>query len=305
MIYSMTGYGKATVELPSKRVIIEVKGLNSKQLDIAAKVPTLYREKEMEMRGLIAQRIKRGKIDFNIYLERHQTDDMANIDIELAAKYYEQIKELNKRLGFHDQILWEGEREALATYETQTVKALLSLPDVVHSEQQELDEDEWKHVRAGVEEAIDHFVDFRRQEGAALDKDLRQRIDLIKSYSLEVPKYETERVEKIKARITSNIEEVVAKDRIDQNRLEQELIYYIEKLDINEEKVRLANHLEYFLSTMDKEDEAGKKLGFIAQEMGREINTLGSKANQAEMQRLVVQMKDELEKIKEQVLNVL
>ena len=301
----MTGYGKATVELPSKRVIIEVKGLNSKQLDIAAKVPTLYREKEMEMRGLIAQRIKRGKIDFNIYLERHQTDDMANIDIELAAKYYEQIKELNKRLGFHDQILWEGEREALATYETQTVKALLSLPDVVHSEQQELDEDEWKHVRAGVEEAIDHFVDFRRQEGAALDKDLRQRIDLIKSYSLEVPKYETERVEKIKARITSNIEEVVAKDRIDQNRLEQELIYYIEKLDINEEKVRLANHLEYFLSTMDKEDEAGKKLGFIAQEMGREINTLGSKANQAEMQRLVVQMKDELEKIKEQVLNVL
>ena len=301
----MTGYGKATVELPSKRVIIEVKGLNSKQLDIAAKVPTLYREKEMEMRGLIAQRIKRGKIDFNIYLERHQTDDMANIDIELAAKYYEQIKELNKRLGFHDQILWEGEREALATYETQTVKALLSLPDVVHSEQQELDEDEWKHVRAGVEEAIDHFVDFRRQEGAALDKDLRQRIDLIKSYSLEVPKYETERVEKIKARITSNIEEVVAKDRIDQNRLGQELIYYIEKLDINEEKVRLANHLEYFLSTMDKEDEAGKKLGFIAQEMGREINTLGSKANQAEMQRLVVQMKDELEKIKEQVLNVL
>ncbi len=291
MIFSMTGYGKAVKELPTKKITVEIKSLNSKQLDLAMRMPSFYREKELDVRSYLAQRIGRGKVDFCLYCESLHTDKVAKIDEEVFGQYYKQLVALKGNLGM------EGNTDFL--------RVIMCLPDVVKNEQPEFDEQEWNEVMSCITEATDNFIQFRLQEGRSLDADFRQRISLIKEYSLEVPKYEKERIEKIRTRIQTNLDEIIAKDKVDQNRLEQELIYYIEKLDINEEKVRLANHLKYFIETLDTEENAGKKLGFIAQEMGREINTLGSKANQAEMQRLVVMMKDELEKIKEQVLNVL
>ena len=287
----MTGYGKAVKELPTKKITVEIKSLNSKQLDLAMRVPSFYREKELDIRSYLVGRIGRGKVDFSMFCETQQAERVARIDQNAVRQYYQQLHEMTESVGI------EGA--------TDYMRIIMSLPDVVKVEQPELDESEWQQVMECVTEATDNFIAFRAQEGKALENDLRTRIGLIEKYSHDVPQYEKERIEKIKGRIQKNLDEIIAKDKVDQNRLEQELIYYIEKLDINEEKVRLANHLKYFIETMETDPNAGKKLGFIAQEMGREINTLGSKANQAEMQRLVVMMKDELEKIKEQVLNVL
>ncbi|MCI5982789.1 MAG: YicC/YloC family endoribonuclease [Marinilabiliaceae bacterium] len=291
MILSMTGYGKAVKELPNKKISVEIRSLNSKQLDLAMRLPSFYREKELEVRSYLAQRIGRGKVDFAMFCETQQAERVARIDENAVKQYYQQLISISNGLGM----------EGVTDY----MRIIMTMPDVVKVEQPELDETEWSEVMKCIEEAVDNFIKFREQEGLALEKDLRTRVGLIEKYSLEVPKYETERVNKIRQRIQSNLDEIIAKDKVDQNRLEQELIYYIEKLDINEEKVRLANHIKYFLETMEGEPNPGKKLGFITQEMGREINTLGSKANQAEMQRLVVMMKDELEKIKEQILNCL
>lgn len=291
MILSMTGYGKAVKELPNKKISVEIRSLNSKQLDLAMRLPSFYREKELEVRSYLAQRIGRGKVDFAMFCETQQAERVARIDENAVKQYYQQLISISNGLGM----------EGVTDY----MRIIMTMPDVVKVEQPELDETEWSEVMKCIEEAVDNFIKFREQEGLALEKDLRTRLGLIEKYSLEVPKYETERVNKIRQRIQSNLDEIIAKDKVDQNRLEQELIYYIEKLDINEEKVRLANHIKYFLETMEGEPNPGKKLGFITQEMGREINTLGSKANQAEMQRLVVMMKDELEKIKEQILNCL
>ena len=291
MILSMTGYGKAVKELPNKKISVEIRSLNSKQLDLAMRLPSFYREKELEVRSYLAQRIGRGKVDFAMFCETQQAERVARIDENAVKQYYQQLISISNGLGM----------EGVTDY----MRIIMAMPDVVKVEQPELDETEWSEVMKCIQEAVDNFIKFREQEGLALEKDLRTRVGLIEKYSLEVPKYETERVNKIRQRIQSNLDEIIAKDKVDQNRLEQELIYYIEKLDINEEKVRLANHIKYFLETMEGEPNPGKKLGFITQEMGREINTLGSKANQAEMQRLVVMMKDELEKIKEQILNCL
>ena len=287
----MTGYGKAVAELPNKKVTVEIKSLNSKQLDLAMRVPSFYREKELDVRSYLAGRIGRGKVDFAMFCETQQAERVARIDQDAVRQYYQQLSAIKEQNGMPGG--------------TDYMRIIMSLPDVVKVEQPELDEKEWEQVMDCVRQATDQFISFREQEGRALSADLLSHVDLIEKYSFEVPQYEKERVEKIKARIQSNLDEIISKDRVDQNRLEQELIYYIEKLDINEEKVRLANHIKYFRETVANDADAGKKLGFIAQEMGREINTLGSKANQAEMQRLVVKMKDELEKIKEQVLNVL
>ena len=291
MIYSMTGYGKAVCELPNKKVTIEIKSLNSKQLDLSTRLPTLYREKELEVRSDISAAIVRGKVDFSIFIDSTVAEHVAQLNRPVIEAYYKQLSGITNDLG--------------ETGHSDLMRIIMMLPESVKTEVQQLDEAEWQQVHEALLTTINNLIAFRRQEGASLDKDLRTRINAISNYLKEVPKFETQRVEKIRQRIQSNLDELVGKENVDQNRLEQELIFYIEKLDINEEKVRLANHLKYFLETMDKEDQGGKKLGFIAQEIGREINTLGSKANDADMQRLVIQMKDELEKIKEQVLNVL
>ncbi len=287
----MTGYGKAICELPNKKVTIEIKSLNSKQLDLNTRFPNLYREKELEVRSDIASKLFRGKVDLTIFIESQAGDKMAQINRPVIEAYYAQLKDIADSMGQSDR--------------TDFLRIIMPLPDTIKVEQQQLNEEEWKQVSASIAQAIDNIVAFRTQEGRALEADLRKRISLIEEYSLEVPQYEQARIEKIRGRIQSQLDELVGKSNIDENRLEQELIFYIEKLDINEEKVRLKNHLKYFIETLETEEQPGKKLGFIAQEIGREINTLGSKANEANMQKLVIKMKDELEKIKEQILNVL
>ncbi len=291
MIQSMTGYGKAVCELPNKKVTIEIKSLNSKQLDLNSRIASLYREKELEVRSSIAAKLFRGKIDLSIYIESQTGEKVAQINKQVIENYYEQLKEIADAIGQTDR--------------TDFLRIIMPLPETVKVEQQQLDEAEWKQVAQAIDTALNNIVAFRIQEGKALEADLRQRIALIEGYSLEVPQYEQARIDKIRNKIQSQLDELVGKNNIDENRLEQELIFYIEKLDINEEKVRLKNHLKYFIETIENEEQPGKKLGFIAQEIGREINTLGSKANEANMQKLVIKMKDELEKIKEQILNVL
>ena len=292
MIQSMTGYGKATVELPDKKVNVEVKSLNSKAMDLSVRVAPLYREKEMDIRNEIAKALERGKVDFSLWVEKKEVAQLATpINRELVAAYCQQIHEIASATGIPEPADW--------------FTTLLRMPDVMTKvEVQELTDEEWTLVHAAVQEAIAHLVDFRKQEGAALERKFREKIRNIARLLEEVVPYEQERVGKIKERITDALEKTIGVD-YDKNRLEQELIYYIEKLDINEEKQRLANHLNYFITTLESGSGQGKKLGFIAQEMGREINTLGSKSNHAEMQKIVVQMKDELEQIKEQVLNVM
>lgn len=287
----MTGYGKAVCELPNKKISVEFKSLNSKQLDLSTRIPLLYREKEIELRADIAQRLIRGKVDFSMFVETINVDRVSQINTQVIEAYYQQLHDVAEKLG--------------QTEHTDFMRIIMQLPDTVRTEQPQLDEAEWQAISKSINEALDNIEAFRLQEGRALEADLRQRISLIESYLNEVPKYEAGRVEKVRQRITANLEEIISKSKIDENRLEQELIFYIEKLDINEEKVRLANHLKYFIETIENEPQPGKKLGFIAQEIGREINTLGSKANEANLQKLVIKMKDELEKIKEQVLNVL
>lgn len=286
----MTGFGKVTAELPSKKVTVEVKALNSKQLDLSTRIPSIYKDKEMQIRSQLLQSLERGKVDFSIYIEYIGKDTPTQINLTAFESYYGQIKEIADKLNI-----------ALPTDWFQT---LLKMPDVIKSEIVEVDESEWEVVFNAVKEAVKHLCDFRIQEGAMLQKLFEEKIGNIARLLAEVEKYEGERIEKIKARIMDNLTKIAAQD-YDKNRFEQEMIYYIEKLDVNEEKNRLDNHLKYFISTMKDGHGQGKKLGFIAQEMGREINTLGSKSNHAEMQKIVVQMKDELEQIKEQVLNVL
>ena len=292
MIQSMTGYGKAVVTYNEKKITVEVKSLNSKALDLSTRIAPLYREKEMEIRQLIAKTLERGKVDFCIYVEKEACADATPVNAALVANYYQQIKAIAASTGIPEPQDW------FAT--------LLRLPDVMaRNEQEELTDEEWAVAREAIVKAIDALVAFRRQEGAALQKKFTEKIDNIAELLRQIEPFEKQRVEKIRSRIVDGLSSIPEVE-YDKNRLEQELIYYIEKLDISEEKQRLTNHLKYFRETMDEEGHGqGKKLGFIAQEMGREINTTGSKSNQAEMQNIVVKMKDELEQIKEQVLNAL
>ena len=292
MIQSMTGYGKATAELSDKKINVEIKSLNSKAMDLSARIAPLYREKEMQIRNEISKMLERGKVDFSLWIEKKDAEQMATpINQDLVEAYYKRIKEISAAAGIPEPADW------FAT--------LLRMPDVMtKNDTQELSEEEWAVVYSAVEKAVGALVDFRKQEGAALEKKFREKIANISHLLETIAPYEKERVAKVKERITDALEKTLSVD-YDKNRLEQEMIYYIEKLDINEEKQRLANHLKYFMETMENGHGQGKKLGFIAQEMGREINTTGSKSNLAEMQNIVVKMKDELEQIKEQVLNVM
>lgn len=291
MIQSMTGYGKATATFGEKKINVEIKSLNSKVMDLSTRIAPLYREKEMEIRTLITKMLERGKVDFSIWVEKDAAETATPVNAALVENYYRQIKTISEACHIPAPEDWFG--------------TLLRMPDVLtRVDIQELSEEEWRIARQAIEEALQHLVDFRKQEGAALEKKFTEKIDNIERLLQSIEPYEKERVEKIRERITDTLEKTISVD-YDKNRLEQELIYYIEKLDINEEKQRLTNHLNYFRETMAGGHGQGKKLGFIAQEMGREINTTGSKSNHAEMQNIVVQMKDELEQIKEQVLNVM
>ena len=291
MIQSMTGYGKATVSFGEKKIHVEIKSLNSKALDLSVRIAPLYREKEMEIRNLISKSLERGKVDFSLWIEKEASEAATPINAALMNAYYEQFKQITATTDIPMP-------EDLFT-------TLLRMPDVMTKvDIQELDDEEWQVVHQAIEEAINQLVDFRKQEGIALAKKFEEKLNNIGNLMKDIEPYEMERVTKIRERITEALEKTLSVD-YDKNRLEQELIFYIDKLDINEEKQRLANHLNYFRETMNEGHGQGKKLGFIAQEMGREINTTGSKSNHAEMQNIVVRMKDELEQIKEQVLNVM
>jgi uncharacterized protein (TIGR00255 family) len=291
MIQSMTGYGKVVVAYKDKKINVEIKSLNSKQLDLQTRIAPLYREKEMEIRQMIAKAVERGKVDFAIWIEKETGVDPTPVNAALVENYYRQLKAVAQKVGIPEPQDW--------------LYTLTRMPDVLtKTEQEVLADDEWRAVQQGVEQAIAALVDFRTQEGAALEKKFNEKIDNIEALLASIEPYEKSRVEKIRARIVDGLLQIPGVE-YDKNRLEQELIYYIEKLDISEEKQRLTNHLKYFRETMREGHGQGKKLGFIAQEMGREINTTGSKSNLAEMQNIVVQMKDELEQIKEQVLNAL
>ncbi len=292
MIQSMTGYGKSVITFKEKKINVEIKSLNSKSLDLSTRIAPSYREKEMEIRQLIAKTMERGKIDFSIWIEKDASIDAAPINTAVVEKYYRQIKEISASTGIPEPTDW--------------FYTLLRMPDVTtKNETEELTDEEWQAAMTAIQNALDHLLAFRKQEGEALQKKFTEKIDNIANLLVRIEPYEKSRVEKIRQSIVKGLESIPEVD-YDKNRLEQELIYYIEKLDISEEKQRLTNHLKYFRETMNEEGHGvGKKLGFIAQEMGREINTTGSKSNQAEMQNIVVMMKDELEQIKEQVLNVL
>jgi uncharacterized protein (TIGR00255 family) len=291
MIQSMTGYGKSVCELPNKKISIEIKSLNSKQLDLNTRLPNLYREKEIEVRSLLGKQLSRGKIDLSFYVEAATSDKITKINQQVIANYHEQLKNIADNLGLDNS--------------TDYLKVIMPLPDTVKVELAELDEEEWKAIASTLSDAINDIKDFRQSEGKALETDIKARINMIGELLNEVPNYESQRIEKIKTRIRENLEELGQSNKIDENRFEQEIIFYLEKLDVTEEKVRLSNHLNYFMETIESTEPVGKKLGFISQEIGREINTLGSKANDADLQKIVIRMKDELEKIKEQILNVL
>lgn len=292
MIQSMTGYGKAVVAFGDKKINVEVKSLNSKTLDLSTRICPLYREKEIEIRQAIAKTLERGKVDFAIWTEKNAASDATPINKELMKAYYKQICDIVATTGIPQP------QDIFAT--------ILRMPDVMtRTEIEELTDEEWAWVRQCIDNALEQLLAFRRQEGAALQRKFEEKIDNIEKLLAEIEPYEKSRVEKIRQRIIDGLASIPEVE-YDKNRLEQELIYYIEKLDISEEKQRLTNHLNYFRETMNEDEHGiGKKLGFIAQEMGREINTTGSKSNNAEMQNIVVKMKDELEQIKEQVLNAL
>ena len=291
MIQSMTGYGKAVVAYQEKKINVEVKSLNSKSLDLSTRIAPLYREKEMEIRQIIARKLIRGKVDFSLWIEKEAGTDATPINAALVENYYHQIKAIAEKTGVPEPQDW--------------FSTLLRMPDVTTKTDVEvLSDEEWGVALQAINDALTQLVNFRSQEGAALQDRFEQNISAIADLLASIEPYEKSRVEKIKSRIIEGLA-AIPEVEYDKNRLEQELIYYIEKLDISEEKQRLANHLAYFRQTMQEDESQGKKLGFIAQEMGREINTTGSKSNQAEMQNIVVKMKDQLEQIKEQVLNVL
>lgn len=290
MIQSMTGFGKYSVTFGNKKINVEVKSLNSKALDLSTRIAPLYREKEMEIRQMISDALTRGKVEFAIWVDKDEANTATPINPEMVRYYYDQINEIAYAHDISLPLDWS---------------TLLRLPDVLsRNEVEELTDEEWQSARMAIAEALKQLNDYRRQEGAALQKKFTEKIDNIARLQLELEPYEQTRVEKIRQRITDNLQQIPGAE-YDSNRLEQELIYYIEKLDISEEKQRLTQHLQYFRDTMELDEPVGKKLGFIAQEMGREINTTGSKSNHAEMQNIVVKMKDELEQIKEQVLNAL
>lgn len=292
MILSMTGYGKAVATYKDKKINVEVKSLNSKSLDLSTRIAPIYREKEMEIRRMLTKALERGKVDFAIWIEKEAGVDATPINVKLVENYYHQIKEISAKTGIPEPQDW--------------FYTLLRMPDVeAKSDVEVLEEEEWEAARATINEAINALIAFRTQEGAALEKKFAEKADNIEALLHSLEPHEKQRVTKIREKIVDGLRQIPEVE-YDKNRLEQELIYYIEKLDISEEKQRLANHLNYFRETMHETGHGvGKKLGFIAQEMGREINTTGSKSNQAEMQNIVVRMKDELEQIKEQVLNAL
>jgi len=291
MIRSMTGYGKAECELAQKKVIIEVRSLNSKQLDVNTRIPGVYREKEIEIRRELSEKLIRGKIDFSIFTESLGVESNSVISNQMIRSYFSQLSAISGELGIavNEHIL----------------QIIMQLPDVVKTTREELNEDEWKIIAAAIREAMDALDIFRVQEGASLSDNIILNLNTITNLLEKIEPFELERTVKVKERILEGLKELSSPEGVDHNRLEQEMIFYLEKLDINEEKVRLGNHCSYFLETIALDEPVGKKLGFIAQEIGREINTLGSKANHTEMQKLVIGMKDALERIKEQLLNAL
>jgi len=285
----MTGFGRATLVLPKKKITVEAKSLNSKQIDINTRIPSFYKEKELDVRSYLSSTLRRGKIELAIFVENTGTDSQHKINQELVTSYMTSLQEVGAGN------VQTGELLSMA----------MRLPDAMKVEHQDFDKDEWLAVMNVVKEAVAALVDFRKTEGLSLEKDIKAQIATIERLHNEVPKYEQERINTIKSRISAKLTDVLQSVDFDRDRLEQEMIYFIEKLDVSEEKVRLKNHCSYFIETMNSEESNGKKLGFISQELGREINTMGSKANHTEIQKLVVQMKDALEKIKEQTLNVL
>ncbi len=291
MIKSMTGFGKAELELPSKKITIEIKSLNSKQIDLNTRVPSIYRGKELEVRALLSNKLVRGKIDFSIFVEH--TGDTINYSINkgLATKYYEAIQDLAEEIN----------QQNFSNY----LPIVLKMPDVLKTEKEDFNEEEWVIIERSIVDALIQVDEFRTQEGQGLEKEFNNHIQIILDLLDSIEPHEKARIEQVKERIQRNLKEISEDVKFDQNRFEQELIYYIEKIDITEEKVRLKKHCDYFLETMNDEMAGGKKLNFISQEIGREINTLGSKANDVSLQKIVIQMKDELEKIKEQLFNIL
>lgn len=281
----MTGYGKTVLQLPTKKISIELKSLNSKNLDINARMPSAYRAKELDIRKLIAKHLVRGKVDFSLYVEITGEDTSSKINKTVVQEYIKQLKEVV-----------DGDT-------TELLKMAIRLPDAVTTERDDIDEEEWSSIENGINEAITKIVNYRKDEGAILKADFTNRISTLRDLLNQVIQMDPDRIDGVRARLEKGIADI--KEKVDENRFEQELVYYIEKFDITEEKVRLDNHLDYFIKALNSNDSNGKKLGFITQEIGREINTIGSKSNYAPMQKLVVQMKDELEKIKEQLLNVL
>lgn len=286
MIHSMTGFGKASLQLPTKKITVEIKSLNSKGLDLNTRMPSIFREMELGLRNQISQRLERGKVDFSLYVEVTGEETTSKINVPIVKGYINQMKAVIPNAD-----------------ETELMKMAVRMPDALKTERDEIDENEWKQIQTVINEALENIANFRKDEGASLEKEFQLRITNINNLMNEAVSYDAERVETVKTRLRTALDEL--KVNVDENRFEQELIFYLEKYDITEEKVRLGNHLNYFLETLNGTEANGRKLGFITQEMGREINTMGSKSNHTEMQKLVVMMKDELEKIKEQVLNVL
>ena len=291
MIRSMTGFGKTEFEVGTKKITLEIKSLNSKQLDINTRVPSMYREKDLEIRRLISEMLTRGKVDFAIYLDNLGTESTSRVNAAIIKDYYRQLADVHQELGLE--------------INESIMQSIMRLPETVKMVYDELDETEWITVRENLIRTLENLNTFRDQEGLALKADIDANIANILDLLVQVEPFENQRMENVKTKIKESLDALQLNGSLDKNRFEQELIYYMEKLDINEEKVRLANHCSYFTETMNEDEPSGRKLGFIAQEIGREINTLGSKANESNLQRIVVQMKDNLEKIKEQVLNVL
>lgn len=286
----MTGYGKAVAEFPNKRITVEIRSLNSKQFDLSARIPSIYREKELILRNMLSRRLERGKVDLTMNVDLLNRDVSSKIDPIILQQYHRELSSLATEMGVATPADW--------------LPVLLRLPDVMRQENETLSEEEWNSIEVAISEALEELIRFRQQEGEMLQQVLSGKIEAIRSLLAAVEPFEAERTEKIKSRLYESLSSLEGIE-VDKNRLEQEMIYYLEKLDVNEEKTRLAHHLDYFTETLRDNSSQGKKLGFIAQEIGREINTLGSKSNQSGMQRIVVQMKDELEQIKEQILNVL
>jgi len=300
MIQSMTGYGRVEFNLKNKNFTVEIKSLNSKNTDFNLKLPVIYRNKEIILRKILSEKLKRGKVELSIWFEKTQTNTPYEFDKKLISKYYKQLNSIKQDLGLKANNL----KNFFCQNNIDLMPIILKMPDVLIKKDEKVEKDEWIEIEKNVHDALDKLITFREDEGNTLYKDISIRINLIKTLITELERFESQRIEKIKSNIKNKLAALETQN-LDQNRLEQELIYYLEKLDITEEKVRLNAHIDYFLECLDTESSNGKKLTFISQEIGREVNTLGSKSNHSDMQKIVVQMKDELEKIKEQLLNIL